>query len=438
MSMIVDALEKVERTLSRERGEFTLFAPFERQDIPLRWDLVVAAPWIEQVNEQAMHILAAEMKKHLPGNQIEGISRIVPLDSNDAIVRALIAEHSVEHGRLEIEEGAHYGMPAGRGYLITCRVAMYSEDPQAPNQILSSWPEIAECLGGFPAPKTAIVYDDEGEIDDKASWVFRGLKSSSFGLQPTIEREAQSTKWEWPALERHVSNEFKARARMHLHASLIPGDELGWLALMQHYAIPTRLLDFTYSPFVALYFAIRAGYVGPYRTHVRLWAVDAIAVSEKSSAWAARRNAEAPKKDGRRSSINPFDFSSQRDAVVAESQGLSELIEQALAATGRFREELNRMGCIFAALPSAANPRLVSQQGVFLFNCAEGLGFQKSLTKMMEGCRGEWCKTFDIPVERIPEIESRLFQMNIHEQSLLPDLEGLAGLIRQKIRLHWK
>ncbi|HBL27339.1 MAG TPA: hypothetical protein DD490_10945 [Acidobacteria bacterium] len=123
MSMMVDALEKVERTLSRERGEFTLFALFERQDIPMRWDLVVAAPWIEQDNEQAMHILAAEVKKNLPGNQIQRISRIILLDSGDASVRAIISEHSVEHGRIEIEEVSHYGLPADRGYLITSRAA---------------------------------------------------------------------------------------------------------------------------------------------------------------------------------------------------------------------------------------------------------------------------------------------------------------------------
>ena len=38
----------------------------------------------------------------------------------------------------------------------------------------------------------------------------------------------------------------------------------------------------------------------------------------------------------------------------------------------------------------------------------------------------------------LDEIEERLFQMNIHEQALFPDMEGLAGLICQKLRLHWK
>ena len=75
---------------------------------------------------------------------------------------------------------------------------------------------------------------------------------------------------------------------------------------------------------------------------------------------------------------------------------------------------------------------------MFLLNCAEGLSFNESLVRMMQPCTDGWCKTFDIDVGATSEIESRLFQSNIHEQSLFPDMEGLAGLIRQKVRLHWK
>jgi hypothetical protein len=74
---------------------------------------------------------------------------------------------------------------------------------------------------------------------------------------------------------------------------------------------------------------------------------------------------------------------------------------------------------------------------MFLLNCAQGLSFSESLRKMMEPCN-KWCKALDIDVGAIREIEGKLFRMNIHEQSLFPDLEGLAGFIRQKTRLHFK
>jgi predicted sugar kinase len=123
MSQVVDALEEIERELSREKGPFTLFAVFEREDIPSRWDLVVAAPWVEQDNEQALRVLADEMKKRLPTNQLERVSRIVLLDPGDASVRAITSEHPVEHGRVEIDEGFVYGFPVERGYVITARAA---------------------------------------------------------------------------------------------------------------------------------------------------------------------------------------------------------------------------------------------------------------------------------------------------------------------------
>jgi len=47
---------------------------------------------------------------------------------------------------------------------------------------------------------------------------------------------------------------------------------------------------------------------------------------------------------------------------------------------------------------------------------------------MMGASNLRWCKRFDTAVNPIPEIERKLFQMGIHEQSLFPDMQGLAGL----------
>jgi hypothetical protein len=308
-----------------------------------------------------------------------------------------------------------------------------------PNRVCSKWGEVAELLDEFPPPELTIGY--EGEVTGTA-WVFRGLRNSCYGLEPTIEREAKSKSMQWPALEVLISSEFKSRAHMHLSPSLIPKDELTWLAQMQHYAVPTRLLDFTYSPFVALYFAIREGREDKDRTQVRLWAINSTAVNDRFRSVALAARTEQRKYDGvgasRRFDFGDLDYySTDRDNVIQETQGLGAQIAESLSAQGTYRGELNRRGCVCVASPPGFNPRLASQQGTFLLNLAQDLSFNESLLKMM-GPFGNWCTTADIDVGAISEIEERLFQRNIHEQSLFPDMEGLSGLIRQKIRLHWK
>jgi hypothetical protein len=99
--------------------------------------------------------------------------------------------------------------------------------------------------------------------------------------------------------------------------------------------------------------------------------------------------------------------------------------------------EQQRSGCVCVASPPSFNPRLASQQGVFLVNCAESLTFRQSLNRIMKS-QTSWCKTVDIEAGAMLDIEERLFRMNVHAQSLFPDMEGLAGLIQQRARLHWK
>jgi hypothetical protein len=56
---------------------------------------------------------------------------------------------------------------------------------------------------------------------------------------------------------------------------------------------------------------------------------------------------------------------------------------------------------------------------------------------MMEDVKVCWYKHFRVPAAELAEIEERLFHLNIHDLSLFPDTEGLAGFVKQKLRLQF-
>ena len=82
-------------------------------------------------------------------------------------------------------------------------------------------------------------------------WIFRG-QSRQWPLKPLIERTLPSL--QIPVVERQLVREFRDRA--HHFMTKMPDDDIGWLSLMQQHGAPTRLLDWTVSPYVAAFFAL--------------------------------------------------------------------------------------------------------------------------------------------------------------------------------------
>lgn len=79
---------------------------------------------------------------------------------------------------------------------------------------------------------------------------FRGHANKTWDLAPSISRGRTN-----PIVDEfRFFKQFKQDAARVIND--LPADEWGWMFLMQHYGVPTRLLDFSENPLVALFFAV--------------------------------------------------------------------------------------------------------------------------------------------------------------------------------------
>lgn len=88
-------------------------------------------------------------------------------------------------------------------------------------------------------------------------WIFRGHAESIWHLESKAERASAALELLGPAdLERLAVERFMREAQQYAHHVPDRESATDWLAFLQHYGGPTRLLDFTESIYVALFFAI--------------------------------------------------------------------------------------------------------------------------------------------------------------------------------------
>lgn len=83
---------------------------------------------------------------------------------------------------------------------------------------------------------------------------YRGVADSNFKLIPSIGRYAFDSAERRLQVEKDLLNEFKRKAPMYTQA--LPHNDLEWLYMAQHHGLPTRLMDWSFNPLVALHFAV--------------------------------------------------------------------------------------------------------------------------------------------------------------------------------------
>jgi FRG domain len=224
------------------------------------------------------------------------------------------------------------------------------------------------------------------------------------GLEPRIERECSLMLLK--ETERQMLGDFRSKAHLYTAHTPQPEDSAGWLAMMQHHGVPTRLLDWTYSAYVALFFAVEVE--GDEADDAALWGIHIDAL-EGTSRRRAARILDVP-----------------GDAVLGAPIHFNTL------AFGPYFVPGTNTGLAVPILPQFQVSRLSSQQGCFLFNCNAFMRFEDSLLEMMTGMPSRWLVRIRFPRQLRDEVLRRLMHFNVHPATLFPDLDGLAGFIRLK------
>lgn len=120
----------LERRLSQERGEFSLVALFLREDATNKWDLIMAAPWIDEDRTGALPFITTQIQQSFSSEELAALSRVVLVEQSNPAIAAINQAVNCEHGQIEIRDSNFFGLQIRLAYIITSRnLAVDAEVP---------------------------------------------------------------------------------------------------------------------------------------------------------------------------------------------------------------------------------------------------------------------------------------------------------------------
>ena len=206
-------------------------------------------------------------------------------------------------------------------------------------------------------------------------------------------------------LESEILKRFRQRCTPYLTATMNTDDDLNAMFIMQHFRVPTRLLDWTENPHIALYFALNdSSYKESsgnleYKDDVCIWVLDPVAWNNKA-----------------------LDVSPPPGILYSQNKEYLNGYLPTIASTSRKPDPVALYG-IFN------NPRIVVQRGVFTL-------FGSKVEPMERIYRQHYPKDclykLIIKKQNVGNMLKSLVRIGITDSTIFPDLEGLARELRRE------
>ncbi len=228
----------------------------------------------------------------------------------------------------------------------------------------------------------------------RSKFAFRGLSDADFKLETTLIRLGG----DYASLENHLLRNFSKYA----HQNVVEHDSIWhWLSVAQHHGLPTRLMDWTYSPYVAMHFATE--HLEQFDVDGVVWAVDYIEVNQNVP--------EVLKNELQKEGANVFTVKMLMEHVCT----LKEL------------DSLSKQDFVLFLEPPSIDDRFINQFAFFSISSNPQLAMDEWLKKHPDS----WMKII-IPKELKWEIRDKLDQANITERVMFPGLDGLGSWLKRQ------